>query len=168
MRTKCKEWASKDAWIIPVAIYTCNITTLRFSFDNNCLCIQVKMTDHIWPSNHYQKNRVRWYNECHHDIVWNFDLSIQKRLVKLRHSHNIQTLVNKISEMISRQEQNKVWILMIIAWSVAVSLLIDTCNYDVNINEVDLKPCCNDYVICMNTIYITCFVLGSGSGNPCP
>ena len=36
-------------------------------------------------------------------------------------------------KMIGEQEQNKVWILMIIARSVAVRLLIDTCKYDVNV-----------------------------------
>ena len=73
------------------------------------------------------------YKECHHDIVWKFDLSIHKRLVKFRQGHNIQTLASKVSEMIGEQEQNKVWILMIIARSVAVRLLIDTCKYDMNV-----------------------------------
>ena len=73
------------------------------------------------------------YKECHHDIAWNLDLSIHKRLVKFRQGHNIQTLASKVSEMIGEQEQNKVWILMIIARSVAVRLLIDTCKYDMNV-----------------------------------
>jgi len=72
------------------------------------------------------------YKEFHHDIVWNLDPSIHKMLVRFRQGHNIQTLASKVSEMIGDQEQNKVWILMIIARSMAVRLLIDTCKYDVN------------------------------------
>ena len=107
------------------------------------------------------------YNECHRDIAWNFDLSIHKRLVKFRQGHSIQALANKVSEMIGNQEQNKVWISMIISRSVAVSLLIDTCNCD---NRVNLKPCCNYYVICMKwrtqsiPLVALGFVLVSGSG----
>ena len=102
------------------------------------------------------------YNECHRDIAWNFDLSIHKRLVKFRQGHSIQALANKVSEMIGNQEQNKVWISMIISRSVAVSLLID--------NRVNLKPCCNYYVICMkwqtqSILPVALgFVLVSGSG----
>ena len=43
--------------------------------------------------------------------------------------------------MIDQQEQNKVSILMIIPRSIKC---------DVIANEVDLKPCCNRYVICVN------------------
>jgi len=49
--------------------------------------------------------------------------------------------------MIGQQEQNKVWIVMIIARSVAVRLLIDTC-------ECHAISLCDRYEI-SNTMYTT-------------
>jgi len=125
MRKKCEEWAGKDDGMIPIAIYKCKIM--------KCFCICHLPYDSSGTNLMIFDNSLSLsYKECHHDIAWNLDLSIHKRLVKFRQGHNIQTLASKVSEMIGEQEQNKVWILMIIARSVAVRLLIDTCKYDVN------------------------------------
>ena len=89
MRTKCEEWAGKDDGMIPIAIYKCKIM--------KCFCICHLPYDSSGTNLMIFDNSLSLsYKECHHDIAWNLDLSIHKRLVKFRQGHNIQTVTNFI------------------------------------------------------------------------
>ena len=66
--------------------------------------------------------------------------------------------------MIGEQEQNKVWILMIIARSVAVRLLIDTCKYDVNVMLYHYVIGMKWEIQCILSIALRCVPV-SGSNN---